>query len=688
MSAAFELLVVDDGSDDATSANAAGGAGGDDRVKVRRREPSGGPRTKGAVLAWATPQVRGEVIGTIDADTRVEPSFLARVMRAWERDPTADALQVARRFRNEAASWLTRAQGEEQLMDMTSQCGRLATDGTAELRGNGMFVRRSALEAVGGWGERALTEDLELSTRLAAAGHRVALAPEVAVQEEAVETIGALWRQRMRWAEGSLRRLLEHGPGFVLGPQPLGRKLDFIAFAGEFAVPPLFAAAVVASLLTVPLPGAADWTVPASLALAYAVGILALALGGLHAMGERGLALIGRGVRGTLFLMHWLVVVPVRPREDRVRPGDDRIRSDAALPRPRLVTAARADVVVRGRIVAEARPDGIETVEAIGIAGGRVVSAGRWDEVRVDAVSGARVIDAGPSAVIPGLHDFHIHLVGLARARGEVLLDTAADGVEIIDLVTRHAATLPDGAWLLGRGWSEALLATVDLAALGRAIGRRPAFLTSHDAHSAWVSPAVLQMAGITDRSPDPPGGRIERDADGEPDGVLREAAMNLVSGFVPEAQGEGLRAALDATLRDLARHGITGASEAGDYTAEGGIGADAPMGDSYSTLTDLGDLVDGRLRLTLGIPVDAMPAAAERGMRTGAGLPDRRTMRFGWAKEYADGALGSGTAALFAPASCRDGDAGILRVTPEGLDGLFATRAAGRHRARDPRHR
>ncbi|HEY8170013.1 MAG TPA: glycosyltransferase family 2 protein [Candidatus Limnocylindria bacterium] len=307
----YELVVVDDGSTDATGPEATAAAAGQTHIRVRRREPGGGPRTKGAVLAWAMPELHGDVIGAIDADTRVDTTFLDLVMRAWARDPDAAALQVARRCRNSATSWLTRAQEEEQLMDMTSQCGRWATDGTAELRGNGMFVRRTALEGVGGWGERALTEDLELSTRLAAAGHRVTLAPEVAVNEEAVESLGALWRQRMRWAEGSLRRLLEHGPGLVVGPQPLGRKLDFLAFASEFAVPPLFAAAVVASLLTIPLPGAADWTVPASLALAYGVGILALALAGLHASGERGAALIGRGLRGSLFLMHWLVVVPV-----------------------------------------------------------------------------------------------------------------------------------------------------------------------------------------------------------------------------------------------------------------------------------------------------------------------------------------------------------------------------------------
>ena len=109
------------------------------------------------------------------------------------------------------------------------------------------------------------------------------------------------------------------------------------------------------------------------------------------------------------------------------------------------------------------------------------------------------------------------------------------------------------------------------------------------------------------------------------------------------------------------------------------GIGADAPFGDSYSSLTDLGDLLDGRLRMTLGIPVDAIPAAAARGMRTGAALDGRRTMRFGWAKEYSDGALGSGTAALFEPRTCGTPDAGILRVTDDELDALFAAgRAAG----------
>jgi 1,2-diacylglycerol 3-beta-glucosyltransferase len=307
----YELVVVDDGSSDRTSERAGDAARGAAHVTVRRRDPEPGPRTKGAVLAWAQPSLRGEVIGTIDADTLVDPAFLERVMRAWHGDPTAAAIQVARVPRNASTSWLTRAQADEQLMDLTSQCGRWATDGTAELRGNGMFVRREALEAVGGWSPRALTEDLELSTRLVANGSHVTLAPEVSVGEEAVEVLGPLWRQRVRWAEGSLRRLLEHGPGLLLGRQPLSRKADFLAFAGEFLVPPLFATTIVASLATIPLPRPADWSVPAALFASYGIGIFLLALGGLWATGERGLRLIGRATRGALFLSHWLVVVPV-----------------------------------------------------------------------------------------------------------------------------------------------------------------------------------------------------------------------------------------------------------------------------------------------------------------------------------------------------------------------------------------
>jgi len=250
------------------------------------------------------------VVLALDADSRIGPDFLGRVAAAWRRDPSAAALQVRRDALNAGSSFLTGAQSDEQLMDLASQCGRRNVDGTAELRGNGMAIRCEVLDRVGGWSASAITEDLELSTRLAEAGEHVALAPDVVVWEEAVEGLGPLWTQRVRWAEGSMRRLMERGPALLAGQAPLGRKLDFLAFTGEFVIPPLFATSIVASLLTIPLPARMDWTVPISLFLAYGLGSFLLAVAGLAAMGERGLVLVGRGARGALFLSHWLFVVP------------------------------------------------------------------------------------------------------------------------------------------------------------------------------------------------------------------------------------------------------------------------------------------------------------------------------------------------------------------------------------------
>jgi predicted amidohydrolase YtcJ len=331
-----------------------------------------------------------------------------------------------------------------------------------------------------------------------------------------------------------------------------------------------------------------------------------------------------------------------------------------------------ADLVVRGQVLIAAVAEAAERAEAVAIRGDRVVATGQWHEVEATIGPATRLLDVRDRAVVPGLHDFHIHLVGLARTRQGIVVEPEEDGTSLLERVRRRAAADGTGAWVTGRGWTEAQMARATPERLAETLGDRGAYLTSHDGHSAWASPAALRQAGIAAHEDDPPGGRFERHADGTPNGVLRETAMNLVADHVPRLQGAALRPALEATVDELAALGITGATEAGDYTDRNGIGADAALGDSHSTLTDLADALDGRLRMTLGIPVDAIDAAAARGLRTGAPVAGRRTLRFGWAKEYADGALGSGTAALFEPRTCGDGGTGILRVTPDSLDDLF----------------
>lgn len=335
-------------------------------------------------------------------------------------------------------------------------------------------------------------------------------------------------------------------------------------------------------------------------------------------------------------------------------------------------------VVVLGEVAVAFTPGGVETAEGLVIVEGRVAAVGTRDEVLAAAPPDAHVLDHGGAAVVPGLHDAHLHLVEMARARRKPLLDHVERFDELVALLAATArGPLVDG-WVLGRGWRNEVLTSGDPARLVAAVGDRPAYLTSHDGHSAWASPVALRRARVDAESPDPEGGRIERAADGTPTGLLRERAMDAVDAIAGRLQGAELGKVLDGVLRELTAWGITGATDAGDCTAEGGRGRHAALGDSCSSILDLASLIDARLRLTLNLPAPALAEAATRGIRTGQPVDGAATLRFGWAKVFADGALGSGTAALFEPDACA-GSRGILRLEPAELSSIVAAgRQAG----------
>ena len=325
-----------------------------------------------------------------------------------------------------------------------------------------------------------------------------------------------------------------------------------------------------------------------------------------------------------------------------------------------------------GQVVVAAGPDGFETVEAIGLAEGRVVMVGRANEVRTAAARGARVIDAGSAAVVPGIHDFHLHLVGMAHARRDVDLDGARDAAELLSRVSDAVTRSAPGDWIHGGGWSEAVMQSGAPDRLRIICAGRACVLYSHDRHSAWASPMALAAAGLEVDTPDPSAGRIERDPTGQLTGVLREGATDLVDTVAERLGGRALDAALGEVVAELASRGVTGATDAGDTTADGGVGEYAFLGERASRLLVAGFRIDGRLRLTVNLPSDAIDGAAALGWRTGMPIPGSHTLRLGWAKVYADGALGSRTAAVFTPYPDGD-DRGMLRLDLAALGEIIA---------------
>jgi hypothetical protein len=308
-SAVLRQLVSDGTAQGVTAAAAEHGLTAVTRVVLRRGESL--PDGKGAALTAAQPEAcTGDIVVVLDADARLEPWFLRRAAGYFAAG--ANAVTARRRILDAGSGWLAGAQADEQTFDGEVNRGRWALGGCSEFRGNGIMVRRELLAAAGGWRAAALTEDIDLSSRIAAmAGERVAWAVDAEVWEEPVRAIGQLWRQRLRWAEGAFRRAFEHGPAVVTSPKlSVLARLDFITYVGQLAVPPVLLGAAAASIATGRRRGVLSM-------LAGYLGFTAL-IGWDALRWERRpdgrpvapQARLGRALRVSLFNGLWLFVVP------------------------------------------------------------------------------------------------------------------------------------------------------------------------------------------------------------------------------------------------------------------------------------------------------------------------------------------------------------------------------------------
>ncbi|MFL5675314.1 MAG: amidohydrolase [Chloroflexota bacterium] len=322
-----------------------------------------------------------------------------------------------------------------------------------------------------------------------------------------------------------------------------------------------------------------------------------------------------------------------------------------------------ADLVLRG--------GRIETMDAAGrrasgaaVRDGRIVAVGRDESVTPWIGPRTRVIELRGRTVTPGFGDAHVHPVsaGLSRARCDL------DGIRGLDryleVISAYASTHPDEQWIRGDGWSMADFpgGRPHRAELDRVVADRPVYLESADGHTAWANSRALEAAGITADSVDPVDGRIERDPDGSPSGVLQEGAATLVARLLPPTTSDDLVAALRRAQADLHRLGITHWQDAIVTPDEG-----EP---AYTTLAARGELtarVVGALWWDRERGEDQIDELVERRDRTSS---DR--YRPTSVKLMQDGVLENGTAAILEPYLDVDGrstaNRGLSMIDPDAL--------------------
>jgi hypothetical protein len=318
----------------------------------------------------------------------------------------------------------------------------------------------------------------------------------------------------------------------------------------------------------------------------------------------------------------------------------------AALP---LAAAPPPPVVLTGATVYTSSSEAPKKA-ALLLVDGKIVFVGDETEARRKA-PGASVVELPGAFVYPGLVDAHAHLMGLGIAR-ETLALRGKQKEEILALVRDAAAKSAPGAWIRGRSWDQNLWSDRRFptsAELTAAAPRNPVVLTRVDGHAMWVNEAVLRRAGITGRTPDPDGGRIERDPSGKPTGVLVDAAMDLVVKVIPERTESDLKRFFAAGARACAAAGLTGMGDASGY--------DRKEIDVLRAMAREGSLPI-RVYATVGAASKDLSAFLAGG-RVEEGRVTVRAVKI-----LADGALGSRGAAFLADYSDDPGNRGLL-VTP-----------------------
>jgi predicted amidohydrolase YtcJ len=276
-----------------------------------------------------------------------------------------------------------------------------------------------------------------------------------------------------------------------------------------------------------------------------------------------------------------------------------------------------------------------QPADTVVIEKGHISAIGKASEIIPQFNGSAKIEDLRQSILMPSFSDAHIHLLAYGLSLQRVNVETPTKR-NCLDRIANCVKNTDPEKWIIGHGWNQNIWADGygSIEDLDKLSTQHPIYLTHKSLHSGWANSYALEKAGINHHTPDPEGGTIQRNASGEPTGILLESAMRMVESVIPEPNVSERETAILEAQTALHRYGITAAHDFDPWSV-------------YETLDDLHTKGKLTLRVTKGIPESFLDSAIEKKLKSGSG---NDWIKIGWLKLFSDGALGPQTAAMISP--------------------------------------
>jgi predicted amidohydrolase YtcJ len=302
--------------------------------------------------------------------------------------------------------------------------------------------------------------------------------------------------------------------------------------------------------------------------------------------------------------------------------------------------------------------------EALAVRGDRIQAVGKNVDILKLKGPDTQLIDLGGRFLMPGFNDAHLHLADAGLQKLTVDLTGVKTLDELRARVQARAEKAKPDEWILGGGWDETIWPIPNLPSrwdLDEVSNGHPVFLDRVDGHLAVANTRALQLASITLASRDPEGGKIDRDANGQPTGILRDTANHAVRAAIPELNREERRLGIEVALADLAEHGVTSAQ---DYS---------PEWQNFQIYEDLEKEGKLTVRISEWLPFDDVldELKVKRGLHPASDL----MLHTGMLKGFMDGSMGGHTAALLEPYADDPNNSGLPRYDAAKLNEMTRER-------------